>query len=156
MSTLNDCLFNSAIGTAKQFLDNGAEINAKGENGIYPIVTAIASENPRVLDFVISNGADVNIDLGNGWTPLHEAFDSSIDGMIQNYQKRPTIESVEIINILICNGADIKKRNSQGRTPLDCMNSYCATRESFNFLKDIFREILQSIDVQVEFKKKAS
>jgi ankyrin repeat protein len=156
MNKLNECLFNGAIGTAKQLLENGIDINIRGENGNYPISAALASENPIVLNFAISNGADVNIDLGNGWTPLHEAFDSAIDGMIQNNDDKPAMKALEMINLLLINGADIDKRNLSGETPLDSLNTYSDTAERFNFLKSVFREILPSIDNKITFKRNAS
>jgi ankyrin repeat protein len=152
MGNLNECLFNGAIETAKQFLENGADINARGENGRYPISSAIASENPIVLNFVISNGADVNINLGNGWTPLHEAFDAAVDGMVQNNEDRPSKETIEIISLLIKSGADIERRDFSGKTPLDALNTYSNTKERFNFFKSVFRDIIPSVDDKITFK----
>ena len=44
--------------------------------------TAINSDDPELLLSGIMAGADVNINLGNGWTPMHYAMDLAIDGMI--------------------------------------------------------------------------
>jgi ankyrin repeat protein len=155
MSNLNTCLFNGATLTAKQFLDSGIDINTRDENGQYPICAAIASDNSIVVAFVISNGADVNIDIGDGWTPLHEAFDSAIDGMIQANKDRLSRETLEIIDLLIKNGADMDKTNASGKTPLDSLNTYSATIERFNFLKNIFRETVPSIDNKIKFERNA-
>lgn len=143
MSVLNHCLFNGAIDTAKTLLENGFDINEK--NYIYPISAAIASENPKVVEFAINNGAIVNIDLGNGWTPLHEAIDAAIDGMIQNNEEAPTRDSLEIIALLIQNGADAERVNDQGKSPLDLFNVYCTSEERLNALKAMFKGYIPSI-----------
>lgn len=107
------------------------------------------------MAFVISNGADVNIDIGDGWTLLHEAFDSAIDGMIQANEDRLSRETLEIIDLLIKNGADMGKTNASGKTPLDSLNTYSATIERFNFLKNVFRETVPSIDNKIKFERNA-
>lgn len=154
MSDLNRSIFNGDTETAKQLLDSGININEKGENNIYPISAAIASENPVVVAFVISNGADVNINLGNEATPLHEAIDNALDTMIQSNQEKPSLESLEIINLLIKNGADINATNLSGKKPLDSLNRYSATIERFDFLKGILKEIIPSIEGKTTFIEK--
>ena len=154
MSDLNRSLFNGDTGTAKAFLDEGININEKGENNIYPISAAIASENPVVVAFVIANGADVNINLGNEATPLHEAIDTAFDGMIQRNAEKPSVESLEIVRLLIKNGANVEAINLSGRKPLDSLNRYSATLERFDFLKKVFKELIPSIDDKIKFEEK--
>jgi Ankyrin repeats (many copies) len=151
MKNLNTCLFQGAIGTARQILESGVDINAKGDKGVYPIIAAINSDYPEVLRFVIAYGANPNITLDDGSTPLHEAFDIAIDGMLQDDLEKPNSETVEIIKLLIANGADPNVQNSSGKTPLDSLATYASTIERFNFLKDLFRDILPSIDKDVKF-----
>jgi len=63
--------------------------------------TALNSDDPELLQSVISAGGDVNIDLGDGWTPMHYAMDLAIDGMIQNNREFPYPEAIEMIRINI-------------------------------------------------------
>ena len=44
--------------------------------------------------------------------------------MIQNNRKTPYPEALEMIRILVSYGADLEKRNGEGQTPLDAMNTY--------------------------------
>jgi ankyrin repeat protein len=151
MNNLNTCLFQGAIGTARQILESGVDINAKGDKGIYPIFAAINSDYPEVVRFVIAYGANLNIALDNGSTPLHLAFDIAIDGMLQDDLEKPNSETIEIIKLLIANGADPNIQNSSGKTPLDALAIYSSNIEKFDFLKNLFRDILPSIDKDVRF-----
>ena len=62
MKELTDCIFNSDLKNAASLLNSGANINSKYGSGVYPIDAAINSDNPKSLEFVIENGADVNIE----------------------------------------------------------------------------------------------
>lgn len=57
--------------------------------GTFPIQFAMNNRDPEMVKLVIDTGADPNIDLGQGCTPLHEAIDCAIDGMIQNRREAP-------------------------------------------------------------------
>lgn len=127
-------------------------IDEKDHLGIFPIQTAINSDDPEMLRLLIATGADVNVDLGDGWTPLHEAFDYAIDGMIQNDRDSPYLEVIEIIKILIDNGADLDKKNIKGETALDSISTYSGTREGFASLMNIFRPIIPNIDQKINYK----
>lgn len=120
------------------------------------ISNALNSDEPELLQHVIEEGADVNEDIGNGWTPLHEAFDYAIDGMIQNSKEEPYPEILEMIKILIVNGADLSRKNFDDKTPLDSLNTYSASIDGFNAFKKMFREIIPSIDSLVWFKEKTN
>ena len=81
-----------------------------------PIHRAVRFRNPKIVQFLIKNGADVNsIDKRSKSTPLHRAVVSS--GAPST--KGKTKEVIEIIKILIAGGADPKIKNKLGKTPLD-------------------------------------
>lgn len=122
--------------------------------GIYPVQIAMSHDDPDMVKLVIDTGADPNINLGQGWTPLHEAIDYAIDGMIQKNREAPYPEALEIIKILIESGADLHKKNQEGKTLLDSLNTYAATMEGFNALKNMFRSVIPSINDLIAFKSK--
>lgn len=116
--------------------------------------SALNSNDPEVLRSVILAGGDVNIDLGDGWTPLHCAFDLAIDGMIQNNQDAPYPEAIEIIRILVAHGADLDKKNREGKTPLDAINTYAGNEEDFNSLMAMFRSVIPALDDKIKYQKR--
>jgi len=66
------------------------------------------NENPAVIQFLINQGADVNIpDIFNE-TPLHNAIKK---------------EDLKNANLLLQHGADVRFKNDQGQTPLDLARS---------------------------------
>ena len=78
-------------------------VNAVGENGYTPLIAAAAKDQPKVLEFLLSHGADVNGPGKNGWTPAAMAASSG--------HKRN-------IEILIKAGANIDGRVIDWRNPL--------------------------------------
>ena len=124
-------------------IQNGKNINRKYGVGIRPISSAINSDDPKTLKFVIKHGADVNIDFG---APLHETIDYCIDGMIQNNRKEPYPESIEMLKILLNNGADIELKNEIGERPIDVITAYAHNAESLDRLKSFFRHLIPNID----------
>lgn len=152
----NSCLFNGDLESAQEFLDKGIYINEKGDCGHFAMGSAINSDNPEVLNFIIRNGANVNLDKGDGWTGLHLAFDNAIDGMIQHDKEEPYQEAVEMITILLKNGADLNMKNTSGETALDLINIYAGNIEGFHFFKNVFRDIVPDIDNRIRFKKNDS
>ena len=62
------------IEPAKQAIADGADVNAKGERGLTPllfaVVAALDSGDNKVIELLIANGADVNAKDDSGLTPL--------------------------------------------------------------------------------------
>jgi hypothetical protein len=146
--------FKSMHNKIRNWLEDSADINLP-ENGYYIIDAIIGCNDPILLKDAIKKGININQDLGKGCTPLHQAFDNAIDGMIQDNKQLPYSEIIEIIKILIKNGADLTKKDFNGKTPLDSLNTYAANITTFNHLKDIFRPFIPNIDEIIEFKKNA-
>ena len=157
MNKLSHFLFKADLGSAEDFLAEGADINSDVDG--LPIYAAINSEIPDVLRFCIRHGADVNknmtieVNLSTvTCTPLHIAIENAIDAMVQGEQPEPAAEDMEMVRILVEHGADLTLTDSRGHRPLDVFNGYTNKLEQFNLLKDFFRKIIPDIDNQVEFK----
>jgi ankyrin repeat protein len=118
------------------------------------IDSALHSEDPEMLEQVILAGGDVNADLGDGWTPMHFAMDLAIDGMLQNNRESPYPEAIQMIRILVSNGADLEKRNREGKTPLDSINTYAGTEQGFSSLIAMFRGVIPSLDERIQYQKR--
>ncbi len=93
---------------ADYLLDKGANPNAKYENDATLLHLSAWGGDPAltksVIEFLVSNGADVNALQGESrWTPLHSACS----------QGRGSVAKV-----LIDNGADVNAKNKWGHSPL--------------------------------------
>jgi ankyrin repeat protein len=84
-------------------LKQGAEINAKNEQGNTPVHVAVASRQKEIVGLLAERGTDVNAANPRGDTPLHLAAEA---------------DDRDIAELLIAKGADVNARNRQGRTPL--------------------------------------
>jgi len=144
MKELNSYIFESDTQGALKLLDDGADINLKYGTGITPISSAINSDNPSTLEFVIKHGADVNIDNG---AAISETIDYCIDGMIQNNLDKSYPEAMEMLKILLENGADIELKNENGERPIDVITAYAQDDlEWLEQLKSFFRPLIPKID----------
>ncbi|MCX2746164.1 hypothetical protein OO013_19955 [Mangrovivirga sp. M17] len=128
---------------ASRLILNGADINEKYDFEVRPIIAAINSDKLEVLQFVIDQGADVNIDMGE---PTRIMIDYIIDSMIQSERYHPYPEDLEKLNLLINNGANIKLKDNSGNRPIDVLKLYGTTDEALTKLKSIFRPIIPDID----------
>ena len=108
---------------AAQAISQGANVNVRlGENGETPLHLAAEKGDTRMIDFLVSHGADMNARtnpniapifyaeltgsaINNGsWTPLHIA---AIEG------------KKEAVDLLLKKGADINAKSNLGWTPLN-------------------------------------
>ncbi len=78
--------------------------------------------------------------------PLRESIDICIDGMIQNTRNVPYPESLEMLEILLANGADPELKDENGERPIDLIPVYAGSPENLNKLKLIFRALIPNID----------
>ena len=106
------------IEAVKKTLADGADVNAKDDNGWTPLRWAAGIGHKEVSEYLITMGADVNAaETGSGMTPLHFAAGG---------------DQKEIVELLLANGADVNAKNVpmlikngksvQGSTPLDAAN----------------------------------
>lgn len=61
---------------------------------------------PEILKILLGHGADIQVGGNNVATPLHAAAGAHI-------------ENLEVVKVLVANGADLNARNSRGQTAYD-------------------------------------
>ena len=88
------------------------DVDSRDRDGCTPLMHAIVTEHsdPKMIEYLVGHGADVNaVDKGEQWTPLHFAARD---------------QKVEIVKILLENGAAVDPVESFGNTPLSrCITS---------------------------------
>lgn len=55
------------------FINNGAEVNVRGESGMTPLHYAVEQGHVELVQFLLINGADKNLKDDNGDTPADTA-----------------------------------------------------------------------------------
>jgi ankyrin repeat protein len=109
------------VESARLLLAAGADVNQTSEYGWTPLLTATQNRYYELGAFLLEHGADPNIANRGGWNPLYIATDNrNIEG--GDYPTRkPDMDHLEFINLLLDRGADPNAR----------MNSSTETRTIF-------------------------
>ena len=92
------------IEAVKQAIADGADVNAKNNDGVTPLLLATTWDYKEIVELLIGEGADVNEWDDIGSTPLLVAARKG---------------HKEIAELLIDNGADVNAKDEIGETPLD-------------------------------------
>jgi len=102
---LHSAAFKGDTKAGATLLAEGANVNAKDDQGRTPLRTAAWQGHREMVAFLIEHGAEVNSHPDDGpWeTPLHEAAGN-------NHR--------EVVELLLAKGADVNAADSLGRTPL--------------------------------------
>lgn len=153
MSPLIEAIYTGDVATAEKLAEQGANIGLCNSNDC-PILAALNSENPAMMIFVLANGGNPNQHLSNGWSILHEAFDLAIDVMIQNRLDEPPVGVMTIIDLLLKKGASLENKSERGKTPLESLNAYAGSQDSFERLKNFFRPHVPNIDELVHYERR--
>jgi len=93
-----------AISRVKHLIAEGADINARDNQGRTPLYEAILGGNVNTVKLLTWHGADINARDNQGRTPLHLASG-------RNHQA--------VTELLIDQGADVNATDKDGDTPLN-------------------------------------
>ncbi|CAB4396890.1 ankyrin [Rhizophagus irregularis] len=99
MSNIWVAAANGDIQRVTELIRSGLSPNSKDSNGYTPLAAAASYNHFDLIEFLISEGADVNIRDNDNDTPLYVA------------------ENVEVARKLLSHGADPFVKNSEGKTP---------------------------------------
>lgn len=103
-------------------VEHGNHLNSTSHDGLTPLAIAIRHNNQPVIDLLIEAGGTLNphkpyetplswLTYPN-WTPLHFAAKNG---------------SPKLVEYLLEQGADVKRRDGNGKTPLDIAQQYAQT-----------------------------
>lgn len=107
---------------ARALMTPGLNINELDSSGVAAIHLAVLDSNPELLEFLINNGADVNITIKSSrrqnrfythlheFAPLHLAANFHHTALDSN--------SLELARLLITRGADVDQKTDDGQSPL--------------------------------------
>jgi ankyrin repeat protein len=106
--TLHKACEKGNIEAVKQHLTDGADVNAKDNEGWTALHWAASWGDKEVAELLIKNGADIDAKDNEGETPLHIAA--------QFGQK-------EIVELLLSSDANVNAKENKGWTPLHHVTS---------------------------------
>ena len=131
-------------------LENGADPSYLTNPGTAPLYVACKRRDHAIMKSLIHHGADLSTSFNDDeWSPLHHAvFLGDIEAtklLLQNHAdsslatgrsetslhlaaRNDTLETLEIMELLLASGADPLRMDDYGRTPLD----WAAMYESFS------------------------
>src|SRR3954447_10000171 len=100
---LVDAAFVCDFVRVRALLAEGANPNARDEEGRTPLFSAVLGASVGLVGLLLEKGADVNAKDGDGWTALHFAA--------QEYLP-------EVVKMLVGRGADVNAQDNEGRSVL--------------------------------------
>ncbi|NWX10691.1 ANKE1 protein, partial [Caloenas nicobarica] len=126
--------------------DEGVPIDIKDKYYKTPLMTACASGNIDLVQYLLEKGADINATDNFMWTPLHHAcYNGHLDiaellveagaavdalsiGNATPLMRAIEICRLDIVYFLITAGADIQITNSNGKNALDIAKAFADSR----------------------------
>jgi tankyrase len=104
------------VAVIRHLVKCGVSVNEIDKNGVTPLHRAVRFRSPAAVKELIAQGADVNAtDRKSKSTPLHRAVTNT--GAPTTAGKAES--AIQILKLLLSNGANPKIKNRLGRTPID-------------------------------------
>lgn len=130
---MTDAIRNGNVGEIKRLVKSGFDLEARGEHGWTPLITAVNKAGVDVIELLVTLGADIESRDEDGFSPLTNAV-TNIDGS-------------DVIELLVTLGADLEARDEDGCTPL-------ITAAALNSSGDAI-EMLVSLGADLEARNEA-
>lgn len=102
--SLSDAVWNGDLPAVETLIAAGADVNSADAPRDPPLHLAIEQMWVAIARRLIEAGADVNRDLGDGWTPLAHAIDIESDAAWQAHHELGH-ETTELTELLLGAGA---------------------------------------------------
>ncbi len=119
---LHDAVINRQMTCVQLLLRNGTDCNAKDTNGNTPLHEAMNIDSERILNALLKAGAKVDKKNAHGQTPLHMVIintDHSAAARTDPKAITKRQHALQVLRLLLSNGADANAIDAQGDTPLD-------------------------------------
>lgn len=120
----------------REAIQDGADVNFRRTKNT-PLLLALDRGNKECAQILIDNGADVNLDNGYGWLPIHEIARHGWLDWVERFVSNPmcltdrrdrdeaTPLLIALVNghekvasVLVGNGSNVNAQNEQGVSPL--------------------------------------
>lgn len=135
----------------KKFVDAGCDYNNKKKYDDFTIIdVAISYHSPEMVKYLLSIGAEFNDTVrrrGRLCKRIHNIFVHSFT------TDEELMDLKEIIHLLIEAGADLLEKDSDGRTPLECLKCYCNSYTLIKFMEKETELFKQKKRKQLENRK---
>ncbi|KAM0298184.1 hypothetical protein ACHAPM_008882 [Fusarium culmorum] len=125
-------------------------LRSKNKFGETLLHYAAAGTKRDIVEFLLSQGLDVNGINTNGWTPLHCALTPARQGSQINGFSKSTSEALEIAKILLFHGADARAVTAEGWTPLHCISLFAGKKKENTELGQFVDNMIhRGVDIHV-------
>ena len=137
-AALISCAAHGNAAGAAQALQDGADMEARDENGLTPLMWAAQQMNSAVVALLLERGANPRVRDNSGWTALHcAASTGSVEGLekllnvcgddvnaVNNDGETPLLVAIrmhreDVARVLVSARADINIRGTDGRNAVD-------------------------------------